>query len=427
MTVQPDHAPIAVIVDGYSTGNFLPAAFARLGVEVLHVQSTDELMPSMLGPNLAEYRGNLIAADEDGVERVVEQLRQLGPVAVLAGQEPGVPLADLLGERLGLHSNGSALSIARRDKFRMIETLRAAGIRCARQFKSADPEAIVAWADSEAGGYPVVVKPLSSASTDNVFVCHDAAEVDRAARTVLASRDIFDLPNLEALVQSYLDGVEYIVDTVGVAGRHYVCGVWRYEKQMLPSGKNIYDRDVLLASDEAPVPELVEYLATALEALGIEYGPVHAEVMLTADGPALVELGARLNGNMNPGFHDQCLGANQADLIALAYARPEEFLAKFADRLYTKQLDAVVHNTSTALDGEVESVDEAVVQKIADLPTVHLVSVKLKPGSRIKPTVDLLSSPLRIFMTGPDAESLRADHLAIGELKEQVYRVRAAG
>ncbi|MFI9778699.1 ATP-grasp domain-containing protein [Streptomyces sp. NPDC051956] len=416
--------PFVALVDSYSTGNFLPPAFARLGVDAVHVQSTPELMPSMLGPDLGAYRGSFVSADADGFSATAAELASLDVRAVVAGQEPGVPLADALSERLGLATNGSALSRARRDKFEMIETLRAAGIRTARQFKSGDARSVAAWAE-EHGTYPVVVKPLSSASTDHVFICDDAAATEAAARQVLAARDIFDLPNTEVLVQSFLAGTEYIVDTVSADGRAYVCGVWQYEKTVVGSGKRIYDRDVLLAPDAAPVPELIAYVRTVLDALGIRNGPAHAEVILTPEGPALVEIGARLNGNMNPAFHDLCLGTNQADLTALAYARPQEFLERHADGVYTKRQDAVVHNTRTIADGVVEAVDQNVVDKIASLPTVHLVSVKLAPGKRIRPTVDLLTSPLRIFMTGGDSAALRADHRAIQDLKDEVYVVRA--
>lgn len=419
---SPRTTPVAVIVDSYSTGNFLPAAFARLGVSVMHVQSTPELMPSMLGPTLADYVGNVVCASESEIDTVVETLRELNPVAVLAGQEPGVPLADALSERLGLATNGSALSAARRDKYQMIETVRAAGLRCAAQFKGSDVETIVSWAN-DFGRYPVVVKPLSSASTDHVYVCRDEAAVRAAAHQVLSARDIFDLPNTEALVQSYLAGTEYIVDTVSVDGRRYVCGVWQYEKTMLDSGKNIYDNDVLRDPTEHPVPELIAYVDSVLDALNIRHGPTHTEVIMTPEGPALVELGARLNGNMNPGFHDICLGTNQADLIALAYAKPREFLDRYAGRVYTKRTDAIVHNTSTTLEGEVVAVDQAVVDKISALPTVYLVSVKLAPGKRLRRTVDLLSSPLRIFMIGSPDE-LRSDHQTIESLKDQVYQLR---
>ncbi|MFD7702411.1 ATP-grasp domain-containing protein [Streptomyces caelestis] len=412
----------AVIVDGYSTGAFLPPAFAALGVEVVHVQSTPEPMLTMLQPDPAAYRDRYVLSGEDGLPDTVAALAALAPVAVLAGQEPGVPLADRLGELLGLAGNGSALSAARRDKYRMIETLRAAGLRCARQSKGSDPEELAAWAATE-GGFPAVVKPLSSASTDHVYVCRTTEEVAAAARRVLAATDIFGSRNTEALAQSFLAGTEYIVDTVGAGGEHYVCGVWEYEKTELPSGRRIYDRDVLLDPRAEPVPELIAYVLDVLRALGIEHGPAHAEVMMTPQGPALVEIGARLNGNMNPGFHDTCLGANQAHLTALAYTRPREFLDRYAGRVYTKRREAVVHNTRTELDGEVTAVDQAVVDRIAALETVHLVGVKLAPGKRLRPTTDLLTSPLRIFMTGPDAESLRADHRTIQTLKDAVYRL----
>ncbi|KPH98430.1 hypothetical protein OV450_5672 [Actinobacteria bacterium OV450] len=421
---SPPARPVktAVIVDGYSTGTFLPPAFARLGVDVVHVYSSAEPMSTMLQPDPGAYRDQFHCPDAAAFETTVEALRELGPVAVLAGQEPGVPLADALSEALGLATNGTALSAARRDKYEMIEALRRAGVRCADQHKSGDPQALADWAE-RAGSYPVIVKPLSSASTDHVYRCHTADEVLAAARAVLGSTDIFDRRNSEALVQSFLEGTEYIVDTVSAAGQRYVCGVWEYEKEILPNGKNIYDLDVLLAPDADPVPELIAYVDTVLEALGIEHGPAHAEVIMTAQGPALVEIGARVNGNMNPGFHDLCLGANQADLTALAYARPEEFTRQYAGLVYSPRAAAAVHSTRTEVSGVVESVDREAVERIQALPSVHLVGVKLGPGKRISPTGDLLTSPLRIFLTADRMEQIRADRRTIDTLKDEVYTV----
>ncbi|MFI5617750.1 ATP-grasp domain-containing protein [Streptomyces sp. NPDC051567] len=412
-----------MIVDGYSTGAFLPPAFARLGVDVVHVYSSAQPMSTMLQPDADAYRGQLYCPDATAFGTTVEALRTLGPVAVLAGQEPGVPLADALSEALGLATNGTHLSAARRDKYEMIEALRRAGVRCADQYKGSDPQALADWAERTGGGYPVVVKPLSSASTDHVYRCHDAAEVLAAARAVLGSTDIFDRPNSEALVQSFLEGTEYIVDTVSVAGQRYVCGVWEYEKEILPNGRNIYDLDVLLDPDDGPVPALVAYVDTVLQALGIEHGPAHAEVIMTPHGPTLVEIGARLNGNMNPGFHDVCTGANQADLTALAYTRPSEFTRRYAGLVYSRRAAAAVHSTRTGLSGLVESVDREAVARIEALPSVHLVGVKLGPGKRISPTADLLTSPLRIFLTADGMEQVRADRDAVQDLKDGVYRV----
>jgi hypothetical protein len=409
---------VAAIVDGYSTGNFLPAAFTRLGAQVVHVRSTPEWMTSMLLPNLDDYGADLVFQDE---EQIVEQLRSHNVCAVLAGQEPGVPLADRLSELMGTATNGSRLSVARRDKYQMIEVLRAAGLRCADQFKSDDTQALVDWAESH-GSYPVVIKPLSSASTDGVFICGDADEVRKAADEVFAARDIFDLPNREVLIQSYLDGEEYIVDTVSHDGHRFVCGVWKYEKTLV-NGKNIYDKDVLLPADESPVPELIAYVDEVLKAMNIRFGPTHTEVKMTSEGPALVEIGARLNGDMHPDFHQVCLGHNQVDLIALAYLRPDEFLERYGDRVYTRRQPAVVYNAPSTQEGEVRAIDEAIVREIAALPTVFLPSVKVKPGGRVRQTIDLLTSPLRIFMTGVTQEAILADYDQLQVLKDKVYLV----
>lgn len=246
-----------------------------------------------------------------------------------------MPLADRLSEAVGVPSNGSALSSARRDKYEMIEALRRAGVRCAQQFKTDAPDAAVAWAEDH-GRYPVVVKPLSSAASDGVVVCDGPDAVRTAARTVLDAPNMFGLANTEVLVQSYLKGTEYIVDTVSCDGERYVCGVWEYEKTLLPSGKNIYNRDLLADPDDNPVvATLTSYVDEVLAALGIAWGPSHAEVIVTDEGPVLVEIGTRLNGNLNAPFHDVCLGHNQAALTAQAYTRPDEFRARYGQAVPT--------------------------------------------------------------------------------------------
>ncbi|MEE1756035.1 ATP-grasp domain-containing protein [Streptomyces sp. SP18CS02] len=411
--------PTAVVVDGYSAGNFYPAAFAAAGARVIHVQSTPELIPTMLAPDLTAYDENIVCSDE---ERLVELLRPYAPVAVVPGQESAVQLADRLSEALGVKSNGTALSPARRDKHEMIEALRRAGVRCADQFKSDDAELIVKWAQDH-GSWPVVVKPISSAASDGVFVCDSAEEVRAAALRVLETRDIFGFANAEALVQSYLKGTEYVVDTVSCDGRRYVSGVWEYEKILLPSGQNIYNRDVLLSPDEDPVPALIAYIHEVLTALDVRWGPAHAEVIVTEQGPVLVEVATRLNGQVNPGFQELCLGADQAGLTVLAYTRPEEFQREYADRVYSKLRPACIYNADTTLDGQVAEVDQEVVARINALPSTFSTSVKYAPGARIRPTTDLLTATMRIYLTSDDDQRLTADYKTVRELKDSVYRL----
>ncbi|MEU9197838.1 ATP-grasp domain-containing protein [Streptomyces hundungensis] len=412
--------PVVVLVDAYTSGKYLPPEFTALGADLVHVQSTPEFMPSMPAPELGGYTATLVHTD---LEKTLLRLAEFAPVAVLAGQEPGVVLADLLSERLGLPTNGTALSAARRDKYLMGEALRTAGLHRAEQTKGRDLDALVAWA-RDLADFPVVVKPLNSAAGDGVFICADEGEVRRAAQEILGTRTIYGDTNAEVLIQSYLHGTEYVVDMVSYGRRRYVCGVWEYQKRLLPTGRNIYDRERLLAPDEGPAPELIAYVERALDALGVHFGPTHAEVIVTPTGPALVEVGTRIAGNMHPGFHTLCAGGNQANLTALAYLAPAQFVRGYAGRSYDKLREAVCCTTSTTLSGVVDSVDEQAVGEIAELETVVRLDLKTEPGGVLRPTVDLYSSTMRIFMAGTSMDAIDRDCARIEDIKDRVYRLR---
>jgi carbamoylphosphate synthase large subunit len=408
--------PVVAIVDSYTCSDFLLAAFGALDVDAVQVKSDPEL-PSF-SPGM-KYRATVSGGD---LAVLASDLGQHSPIAVVAGMEPDVPLADALSERLGLPTNGTALSSARRDKHDMGQALRRAGVRCAEQFKSDRAEDIVAWAEA-AGRYPVVVKPLASAATDSVAICSDAAQVREAAQATLGSKTIWDDTNHEILIQSYLDGVEYVVDMVSWQGSRYTCGVWEYHKRRV-GVHNLYDYEIALPPDDSRVSELIDYVDSALRALGIEYGPTHAEVIITADGPTLVEVGARTAGNLYPAFSDECLGVNQAHLAALAYARPQEFLDSYAGRRYPLLRQACVYNSVVELDGVVRRVNRDVVAEIEAMDTVFELSLKYKEGARIQPTVDLLSSPLKIFLRADSLEDVMRDYRRIEILKDRIFELQ---
>lgn len=409
--------PIGVLVDAYSTGNYLPPAFHRLGVDLLHLQSTPELMPSMLRPAHDSYEDFLVFDNEDAC---IRELNRHSPRFVVAGQEPGVPLADRLSEALELRTNGSALSVARRNKYHMIETVRAAGLATADQILTEHVEHALEWV-KQRGHWPCVAKPLSSASTDGVFICENADKLRRAFRSILTSKDIFDEANQQVLVQSFLSGTEYIVDTVSSDGSAYVCGVWRYHKRVLPNGKPIYNRDVLMDPADEVVAPLVAYTKRVLDALNVRNGPAHSEIIMEDGGPVVVEVGARLNGNMHPGFHEACIGPNQAELTALSYVDADEFRGSYAGRTYERRELAMVFNTPTDLEGRVTDVDDNIVEQIRARPSVIDMTVKKKPGDLIEPTRDLLTSPIRVFMSAPDQVTLDQDYRFIDSVRESVY------
>lgn len=226
-----------------------------------------------------------------------------------------------------MRTNGTTFSAARRNKYKMIETGCAAGLRTAQQLLTDDAEEAVAWA--EANGYwPCAAQPLASASTDGVCVCRDATALRAALRSVL-STTVFNGSNTEVPVHSYLEGTEYLVDTASADGHAFVCGGWQYDKRLLPGGKPLCNRGILLSPTDPAALALIDYTRVMLDALRIHNGPAHTELIITQDSPALLDVGARVNGHLHPAFHDMAIGVNSADLTALACIHPGEFPARY--------------------------------------------------------------------------------------------------
>lgn len=399
----------AVVVDAYSTGARLAPRFAATGMPVVHVQSSPRLPDFyMRAFRAGDFVENVVHAGD--LEATAARLAAHDPVFVVVGAEPGVPLADALSERLGLPSNGSALSRARRDKNAMSEALRGAGLRAAEALKTADAAEAVAWATARDGA-PVVVKPLDSAGTDGVGVCDNAAAIEAAFAANLGRPNALHGANEELLVQELLQGTQLFVNSVSWDGVHHVSEVWRDNK--LRHGANfIYDYEELLPRHGPQQDQVVPYVESVLDALGIRFGPAHTEVMLTETGPVLVESGARMHGSVPDEIVDRCTPSHQT-LTAEAYLEPAS-VARRAAQPYELMAGAYCVMLISRHEGRI--VADAGMREIESLPSFAGTISMLGPGDQLKRTIDLFSCPGIIYLVDPDRGQLKADYDRIREL-----------
>ena len=101
------------------------------------------------------------------------------------------------------------------------------------------------------------------------------------------------------LVETYLDGPEISIDGAVVDGRYVPLFVARKQLSEHPYFQET--GHVVDASDELQrSPELMEMLRRAHVALGLRRGMTHSEVRLTSNGPRIVEINARLGGDLIP-------------------------------------------------------------------------------------------------------------------------------
>lgn len=410
-----------VVVDGYTTGAQLAPAFAAYGLDVLHVRSGPGI-PDVL---LRSFRSQdyLERYDFDGdVAALCTRLTGAGRSVrcVVAGAESGVLLADLLSERLGCPSNGTLLSHARRDKWLMSAAVADAGLATIPQLRSGDPAQILDWVDSHSFA-DVVLKPLASSATHGLSVCDSRSALSHAATALIGSRDVFGAVIDDVLVQPYLHGVEFCVNAVSLDGRHLVSDVWLTRKRR--SGPaDVYDLETLLSPLDERYGVLVGYVGRVLDALGTRYGPTHTEVMLTGNGPVLIESAARLMGSLDTSLVTAATGTNAVLLTAQAYLAPRRFAEQLsapatAPAGYPAMVQMIATGSGRLTGYRLGELDR--------LPSFHGADTYLREGDEVVPTVSSLTSPGLIFLYADSQQQQDSDYRRIRELEREgaLYRL----
>ncbi|NET73439.1 MAG: ATP-grasp domain-containing protein [Sphaerospermopsis sp. SIO1G2] len=410
---------ICVVVDGYSTGRFLPLEFKKYGINCVHVQSTRDI-PQFFKPSFhANHFIDSIIYERD-IEKILQSLSKFDIAFVIPGCDLGVELADVLSEKLGLPSNGTKYSSARRNKFEMGEVIRDFGIRAVNQIKSANLEEILSWV-KDTQEWPVVLKPTSSVCTDNVIFCDCEDDVISAFKRIVGNINACGIKNNEVLAQEFLSGTEYIVNTVSVAGEHYVTDIWQYGKLDMPGYSKIYDFLEILPLDGRVQKELSKYTKQVLDALRIQFGACHSEVMMTDNGPVLIETNARLMGVIIPEVVSKAIQSNHVEQTVKSYVEPEIFKTIINQPL-SERKNLLIVILISEIEGKIKSISH--IDKIRNLPSFCDMKLQLEKDKPIKKTVDLVSSPGYIFLVHENPEVIQQDYQTIRHLeKNGLYNV----
>jgi biotin carboxylase len=402
---------VVVLVDAYAPSAKLTQAFLDRGCEVVRVQSTPGIPPFYRGAlSLDEFTDNIVHHGD--LAETAAAVGKHEPVAVLAAGELGVALADALSETLGLPTNGTEHSLARRDKYVQIETIKSIGLRGAHQLRVTDAGQLAAWHEAVDGR--VVVKPLRSAGNDGVSNCDTPADSVAAYEAILGRTTIFAERNEAVVAQEYLTGPEYVVNTVSRDGHHRATDLWKYSKMAIDGGARDRITGAHLIGTDAPVRQkLIAYAFDVLDALGIRHGPAHLEVILTQDGPCLVEVGARICGANKAYYANLAAGESQLEWTVDAYLDPARFLASY-DRPYRVRNHVAISWPTSPVAGVLRSYPA--LNTVRALESFNNIELYVPPGGRVPETVDDSTKAMAIGLAHPVEEIVTRDFNTISYL-----------
>lgn len=216
---------------------------------------------------------------------------------IIAGSEASVAIADELSSIYCPHfANPTNTSSWRNNKFLMQEAIEKAHLNAVKQIKIMEPGLTKTQENLLANwSFPLIVKPSNSLCTFGFKKCEDLHSLQLAINELMGTTPIMGETINELVVQEYLQGTEYFVDTVSLNGSHKIIDVFCYHKT-LHEGIPIYRSIDLVdpASTEATI--CIDYVLKVLDALELHHGLAHTELFLTEKGPFLVEINPRISG-----------------------------------------------------------------------------------------------------------------------------------
>lgn len=314
--------------------------------------------------------------DADALVAAARKLHAAEPIdGVLCWDEARILQTAHVAEALGLPGGDVAMVNRCRDKHLTRTALAEHGVP--------QPESILvdtvddALATAQRLGYPVILKPRALAASLGV-VKVDSADELRANWAFAHDTTVPEAPHYDVnvLVEEFADGYEISIDSAVFQGQVKPFCLARKEIGYPPYAEEI-GHFVDAADPLLTDTELMKVLADTHAALGFTDGITHTEVMMTADGPRVIEVNARIGGDMIPYLGLQSTGADPGlAAAAVACGRSPELVP---DR-------SMVGGVRFFYVDENDTVLESVDFDRTDLPaTVDQLVVLMEPGATTSP------------------------------------------
>lgn len=329
---------------------------------------------SATAPGLAEADAAEVTDILNPAE-LVRVARAHGVDAVYAGAEPGVEATAAAAAELGLPGLPVEVAFRVRNKLAMRDSLEAHGIPGpAYRGVTASDEATAAARDI---GLPVVVKPAdanASKGVQRVDYIEDVSLAFAMARKHSRSGTV--------LVEAFMAGEELNVDGLVFEGRYILGGMTG--KALSPPPYR-YDVGIFMPPPLEPSVRdaVVNMVAEGLRALGFENGTSHVEVMLTEDGPRIVEVAGRAGGGRIPtDLIPRVYGIDyMADSLRIALGEAPREVPKHERGCAVYWVGA-----RSGVVRRIEGVDRA-----RSMPGVEDVVMSVKPGDVLGHVVDCVT------------------------------------
>lgn len=267
----------------------LPAikAAREMGLEVVVV----DMNPDAVGfsvPNV--FKEVISTVDTDAIVKAAKK-HQINGIMTLATDMPMRSVAAVARE-MDLVGIDEQTAIRATNKAEMRKALFEAGVPVPRFYKVSNEKEYKQAVSIFSG--PFIVKPADSSGSRGIYMINDLNNTSEIEYAYEYSRKFSR--SCDVVVEEYMSGPEVSVETLSFDG---ICHVVQITDKLTTGAPHFVEMG---HSQPSILPdgikEKIKKVAIAAnKAIGINNGPSHTEIIVTKEGPKIVELGARLGGD----------------------------------------------------------------------------------------------------------------------------------
>jgi biotin carboxylase len=232
------------------------------------------------------------------IETIVEYAREHPLAAILSVDDSATELAARASAALGLPHNSTRAAEAARDKLLMRTLMSKGGAPCPvfRPFYLRDdPSWIAAQVD-----YPCVLKPLRLSGSRGVIRADNPAEFEAAFRRLkrMLLAEGYSEQEAAFLVEDFIPGFEVALEGLLTHGELKVLAL--FDKPD-PLDGPFFEETIYVTPSRLPRENqeaIARCVSIAAASLGLQEGPVHAELRVNDAGPWMLEMAGRSIGGL---------------------------------------------------------------------------------------------------------------------------------
>lgn len=281
-----------MFIESNTTGS--GAALVKLsqlkGLEVLFLCRNPSRYPFLKDLDLLP-----IVIDTKDREELWQWLRDIPDIrAILSNSDAFIGTAAWLSRMVGLNASDPELIANIQDKQWLFETLTGSGFMMAKS-------SFVHYSKIESQCrdlcYPLIVKPRRGSGSANVRYCSNEGDLRNWISDIKKSDTVMHEDGV--LLQNYIIGDEYSIETIGDGKKLRVIGITKKYLGDLPYFVECgHD---FPAQVEANIQNRIEStVLSALQVLGLLFGPAHTEIKVVDNEVVLIEINPRPGGGMIP-------------------------------------------------------------------------------------------------------------------------------